>query len=276
MVVWAVSTTLRSSILLLSVGIDSVFTGNTYSRNPRNPWLIVSHCVENRLLADYITQRWQEMQVPENQKERVNQIAKHIVYEWEDEKFVLRPLQCDASGNVRVRIRDITIWSHPPRDKSLYRALEKKFPEFNRKKGDLKRDARSIIKMANNDNIPQENKAENLQQKKKKLGENFTNYYEFFEFLKKKGDLPPSYQFPTLQLELQANETDAQPDRYGGASSGVYQANDPEAHHIFANFGYQARGLPSQEAVFNDLFKDLGLSYAEIVEGQCVNATSCM
>ena len=271
-VAYTVSTTLRSSVLLLSVGLDSVFTRNTYSRNEQNPWLLFAHAEENRALAEHITKKWQEMQVPNGQRGRVDQIAKHVVYTYnrETRQFVYVPLECDGNANVRVRIEDLNIWSHPPRDEPLIRAREG-LPDFNRQRGDLLAAARSMIqlkiKMSQNPKIP----VASLEKKKGKFKKCFTDYHKNYLNLKDRNLIPMSYQFPTLQIELASQQQGVQGDRYGGTFAGVYEANDGEAHHKFPVDGnLQARSLPSEETVFNELMQREGLEldYAEIFTDQ--------
>ena len=268
MVAWAVSTTLRSTVLFLSVGQGTSFTRNSHSRNERNPWHIYQHGEENRALAEHITQQWQQMKVPNGQRKRVDQIAKHIVYEYENGKFIRRPFECDEDGNVRVRIKDLTIWSHPPRDEPLIRVLEENFKTFKQKKGNLCDAAKSVDKIVNNTNIPEDKRAKSLQGQRANVRRIFNEYYQFYREVEAKNLIPTSYQFPTLQLEIAAQVQGAPRDRYGGTFSGVYNAKDGEVHHKFAaDIEVQPRSLPSKETVFNDLLQDFGLNYAELFQG---------
>ena len=269
MVCCAVSTTLRSSVLLLSVGLDSVFTRNTYSHNEQNPWLIFVEVKENRALAKHITQKWQQMPVPNAQRVRVDQIAKHVVY-WYNrtrKRFVYVPLVCDEDANVRVRIADLNIWSHPPRDEPLQRALEG-LPDFKRQRGDLLAAAKSMINISEDTDIPAPQKVASLEKQKGKIKKCFTDYYKNYLDL---DPIPTSYKFPTLQIGLASQQGGVQGARYGGTFAGVYEANDGVAHHKFPVDGnLQARSLPSEETVFNELMqkKGLELNYAEIFTDQ--------
>ena len=263
-VAWAVSTTQNSTVLLMSIGLDSVFTYNTYSRNPLNPWLISQGAEHNKDLKQHIVETWQGMEVPNDLRDRVDQIAKHVFYEYEREtgKFILKPLEWDGNANVRVYIRDINIWSHPPRDDPLRRVLEQT-PDFEQKEGNLLNAARGIQKISENPNIPSHKKNESLQRQKDKVRQKFIDYYKYFSDLECSGHIPESYKSSTLQLA-------AGPDRYGNASSGVYGANDDEVHHKFPDSNkLQVRGIPSMKEVFDRLLKDsCGLSYDEFFHGQ--------
>lgn len=263
-VAWAVSTTQNSTVLLMSIGLDSVFTYNTYSRNPLNPWLISQGAEYNKDLKQHIVETWQGMEVPNDLRDRVDQIAKHVFYEYEREtgKFILKPLEWDGNANVRVYIRDINIWSHPPRDDPLRRVLEQT-PDFEQKEGNLLNAARGIQKISENPNIPSHKKNESLQRQKDKVRQKFIDYYKYFSDLECSGHIPESYKSSTLQLA-------AGPDRYGNASSGVYGANDDEVHHKFPDSNkLQVRGIPSMKEVFDRLLKDsCGLSYDEFFHGQ--------
>ena len=263
-VAWAVSTTQNSTVLLMSIGLDSVFTYNTYSSNPHNPWLISQDAEHNKDLKQHIVETWQGMEVPNDLRDRVDQIAKHVFYEYEREtgQFILKPLEWDGNANVRVHIRDINIWSHPPRDDPLRRVLEQT-PGFEQKEGNLLNAARGIQKISENPNIPSHKKNESLQRQKDKVRQKFIDYYKYFSDLECSGHIPESYKSSTLQLA-------AGPDRYGNASSGVYGANDDEVHHKFPDSNkLQVRGIPSKKEVFDRLLKDsCGLSYDEFFHGQ--------
>ena len=269
-VTWAVSTTLRSTVVLFAIGPHSVFTLNTYSRNKHNPWLISQDAQENRALAQHIAEKWQEMQGPNDQRDRVDQIAKHVSYEYDrgTKRFNFMPLEFDGMANVRVRIKDINIWSHPPRDDPLRRVLLKK-PYFKQEKGNLKHDAAKIKRICENRNIPTDRIDERLQSQKSIVRRKFKEYYHkyFCDFCGLDSSaIPVSYQFPTLQLS-QGQRGD-QPDRYGNAMAGVYGANDDEAHHKFSASGIP-RLLPSEEEVFDNWLEfPCGLTYAELFQGE--------
>lgn len=277
LVTWAVSTSLRSTVVLFAIGSHSVFTRNTYSRNEHNPWLIFQHPVENRALAQrlaqHITEKWQEMQVPNGQRDRVDQIAKHVVYEYDRQtkSFILRPLRCSVKANVSVHIRDIKIWSHPPRDKPLLRVLQNMHGRcFEQTEANLRSAARKIRGICENPNIPTEKRDEKLQRQKCFVRRKFKEYYHKYFCGLDSSDIPESYLFPTLQLSLDSLEQQGgQPDRYGNTTAGVYGANDGAVHHKFSASGIP-RFLPSEKEVFDNWLKfPCGLTYAELFQGEC-------
>lgn len=81
MVTISISTSSRSSVLLLSVG-PHVFAHSTFSNNELHPWLISQYVEENEALARHITEEWQKMAVPNGKRQWVDTIAKHIVYDF--------------------------------------------------------------------------------------------------------------------------------------------------------------------------------------------------
>ena len=264
-VAWAVSTTQNSTVLLFAIGLDSVFTHNTYSRNPRNPWLIYQFAEENEALAKHIAETWQGMQVPNGQRGRVDQIAKHVIYEYED-SFTLIPLECDADANVRVRIKDINIWSHPPRDEPLRRKLEED-SRFKQTEGNLRAAAKQIKKIRDVIQIKEDQRDVRLQRQKSVVRQRFREYYRKYFCGLARRSIPHSYQFPTLQLALE--QEGAPPDRYGNTMAGVYEANHDAVHHKFSASGIP-RVLPSEEEVFDNWLKfPCGLTYAELFQGEC-------
>lgn len=275
LVTCAVSTSLRSTVILFAIGSHSAVTRNTFSRNGHNPWLIFQHPVENRALAQrlgqHITDKWQEMQVPNGQRDRVDQIAKHVVYEYdrETESFILRPLRCSVNANVSVYIKDIEIWSHPPRDKPLLRVLQNK-PCFKQTEANLRGAARRIRRICENPKIPTGKRDEKLQSQKCIVRQKFKEYYHKFFWGWDRRKIPDSYLFPTLQLSLQ-QQGDQPAVRYGNTMAGVYGKNDDAVHHKFSASGIP-RFLPSEEEVFDDWSKfpsDCGLTYAELFQGEC-------
>lgn len=110
-----ISTSLDSSVLLLTLGD---YTYRNTEDDPR-PWLVTHHdAKENKALASHITERWEEMAVPNVQKALVDTITKHIVYDLTNVQILpqMRALTCDEEGNVGVRIKMLQIWSDPRRD----------------------------------------------------------------------------------------------------------------------------------------------------------------
>ena len=264
-VAWAVSTTQNSTVLLFANGLHSVFTHTTYSKNPCNPWLISQFAVENEALAKHIAETWQGMQVPNGQRGRVDQIAKHVIYEYEN-SFTLVPLECDGDANVRVHVKDINIWSHPPRDDPLRRKLEED-RRFNQTAGNLNAAAKQIKKIRDNAAIPEDLRDVRLQRQKSVVRQRFREYYRTYFCGLARHNIPRSYQFPTLQLAVKREG--AQPDRYGDAMAGVYEANHDAVHHKFSASGIP-RILPSEKEVFDNWLEfPCGLTYAELFQGEC-------
>lgn len=260
-VAYAISTTLCSSVLVFSVGVQSVFTRNTYSENPLNPWLVHEDFKENRVLANFITEKWTAMHVPNGQRERVDTIAKHIVYELKNGQFVERELTCDDNGNVRVQVSDLEIWSHPRRKEPLVAVLEEKFGEdFKRQRSRVKGLPTAIDKISNNGKIPDEVKKQRLREKRKTLKEEFEKFYEYYRQLENENCIPTSYQYATLQLAVLCN------DRYGDTFAGVYPPTDNKVHMKFpADSAVQPFPLPTEEEVFNELMEGTsGLQYKDL------------
>lgn len=268
LVAYAISTTLRSSVVLFSVGIKSVFTRDTYSANASNPWLIYQNCEENKDLANFITEIWTAMHVPK--RERVDTIAKHIVYELKNGQFERIELTCDDNGNVRVQVSDLEIWSHPRRREPLVAALEEKFGEdFKRQRSRVKGLPTAIDKISNNGKIPDQVKKERLREKRKTLKAEFEKFYEYYRRLENENCIPTSYQYATLQLAVLC-DGDQPYDRYGGTFAGVYPPTDNKVHMKFpADSGVEPFPLPTEEKVFNELMEGtLGLQYKDIFQDQ--------
>lgn len=266
-----ISTSPDSSVLLLSVGLHE-FAYNTCSMDDDDrelhPWLISQLFEENEPLARYITETWQEMAVPNGQRERVDTIAKHIVYDLMDGKMPpqMKALTCDDNANVRVRIKQLEIWSHPRRDAPLDRVLEKKFEDnFKRERSDLKKYPRTIRNIAGNGKIKPELKKKRLSEEKEKFEEQFSKFYDYYLQLENDKCIPTSYQFPTLQLALQTGD-DEPDDRYGNTFTGVYSTHDNEVHLKFPANNQTARPLPTKEEVFNQLLGQTGLVYGDFFQ----------
>ena len=264
----AISTSSDSSVLILSVGFHN-FVYNSFSNNEFRPWLLNQHSSkENEALAKHITETWQKMAVPNDQTQRVNTIAKHIVYDLTDETTdpQMKALICDDNGNVRVRIHQLEIWSHPRRDAPLDRVLEEKFGDtFKRERSYLKKYPENIGKITDNAHIKQEVKQKRLIEEKKKFEEQFSKFYEYYRQLENDRCIPTSYQFPTLQLALQTGD-DEPDDRYGNTFTGVYSTHDNEVHLKFPANNQTARPLPTKEEVFNQLLGQTGLVYGDFFQ----------
>ena len=155
----SVSTTLESTVCLLSIGPDSKFTYNSYSKDAENPWLIFSFAQENPDLASFIRQEWGEMfhreGLPNDGQNPINDIAPHVLFDATD---VLVPpqlinLTCDGN-NVRANVRDIEVWSHPPRDEPLSAVVEER--RYSQHLGQVRASARQWRDMHTSTRFPNE------------------------------------------------------------------------------------------------------------------------
>ena len=110
-----ISTSSDSSVLLLALG-DCTYmdTGD----DPR-PWFVSQHGTqENKALASHITETWEKIDVPIDQREQVKTITKYVVYDLTNDQIPpqMTALTCDGEGNVSVRINKLLIRSQPRRD----------------------------------------------------------------------------------------------------------------------------------------------------------------
>lgn len=245
------STTLGCSVLLLAKGIESMFTRNTYSNDPLNPWLIFQHAEENGALAQHIHDNWAHMAIHQNgNPDEVNKIAEHVVYQKTGNNWVLVNPQVDGDNVVRFAVDGIEIWSHPPRDEALRTALTEGYPQLPQVEGNLKTLGCQWTDTVarNHPNITPERKQEALETKRRQIKKKFLEICEFYKDL---NPVPHSYQWPTLQLGLR--NTDGTLQRYGETFAGVYGPYANESHHIFAASNVQPRPLPTEEEVYNDL-----------------------
>ena len=270
MITYAVSTTSGSSLLLIAKGIGSVFTRDTYSADPENPWLIFQHGEENQTLAQHVQERWDNMAVHQNgNRVEVNKIAAHVLYQRQNGKWVLVPAQCDSSNNVRFKVNDIEIWSHPPRDEPLMTVLREN-EIFRRAEGDLKQSGKALNGIKRDTKIPPDKKQQAVKSKLDAIKQKFLQIYGLYEGFK---PLPDSYQWPTLQLGQRTSTTGdgTELQRYGGTFAGVYGSFANPVHHIFPAPHVQLpRGLPTQETVFYNLLPQdqFGLSFEEVITPQ--------
>ena len=263
MVSYTVSTTLKSSVLLVAVGSNSAITINTFSKDRNNPWLIRANMVLNPNLANDVREKWANMQVPEGKREEVDQIIPHVVYSIRDERcwcwrwrwrwWELVPLTCDDSPTVKVVVGDMKIYSHPPRDEPLKSALEKQ-EGFDQKKGSVKAAIKKWQKISENDKIPEDIKPQRLAHQVNVVKEIFTEFYEDFyvNFFKDPHNIPTSYRLPTLQLQLLPDGGN-QEQRYGGTFSGVYGSTANEVHHPYAAAHVKPRPVPGAKTVYKQL-----------------------
>ena len=261
----AVSTTELSTVMILSKGVGSMFTRNTLSVVEGQPWLIGQDLLVNKHLSDHISALWSEKKIhPDGNPDLVNQIAEHIVYECinrKERKWRCLPIVADENNVIRFATGDFVMWSHPPRDEPL-RTVLRESDDFNQAVGDLKRLFFKWNSTLHNPTIPNDRRpgiqANDLDQIRTK----FAEVYRFYE--DKKACLPSSYKWPTLQLGLTNGD-----QRYGETFAGVYMRCDNEVHHKFAALNEEARALPSEEEVFNELLPpDIELTLANVMADQ--------
>lgn len=269
-VCWAVSTTDLSTVLILSIGVDSKFTGTTTSTIEEKPWLIIQGHFENKLLSRHISKKWRTKTIDQGgDPDLVDQIAKHVVYKYDrvQNEWLLLPIAADESNTIRFETDDFIMWSHPPRDEPLKRVLEgMKDSEggvFNQVKGDMGRFFNDLVSIRRNTLMPDVRKLNAEAVKLTVIGLNFSKLYKFYEILQTKSRVPTSYMWPTLQLSVKYNEVQEQ--RFGNTIAGVYKRNENEVHHIFPALNVVARDLPSKEEVFKSLLpEDLNLTLHDI------------
>lgn len=287
-ITYAVSTTLNSSVLLIARGLDTLFTRNTFSEDPSNPWLVFQDVKDNQELAQHIQNCWEEMniQAPGDRTE-VDKIAPHILYrrdrreetsgccyhlktifcQRERNEWMLVPLANDcvaADNTVRFRVEDIEIWTHPPRDEALMRTLTN-VEGFNRVQGDLRSFVVGWTRIRNNPNIPADKKPGALEEQRVKIKNKFVELYQFYETLDPEA-VPVSYQYPTIQLG-QRKRNSAELQRYGRTFAGVYGTFDNETHMKYpAPNATEPRQLPSEADVYNKLVGLYsGLSFEDMI-----------
>lgn len=270
MVTISISTSLRSSVLLLSVGLH-VFALSTTSKNELHPWIITQDVEHNEALARHITEEWQKMAVPNGKRQWVDTIAKHIVYDFTNvtnEKSTppqMRPLTCDENANVRLRIEDLQIWSHPRRDEPLNRVLKEQ-EGFKRSESKLKRYPQTIRNISENVKIEQSLKQERLIAEKEKFKGELEKFYNDYYCKLEEKCIPMSYKFPTVQLALETGDGQTD-DRYGDTVSGYYPTTANEVHQKFpVDNNLQEYPLPTMEMVCDKLLGDSGLVYRDIFQ----------
>ena len=244
-----VSTTLHSTVFLLSIGVGSAFTHNTYSDKANNPWLIHSDVVVNLYLARFIRREWNEMfrraRLRDDGQNPVNDIAPHVLFDVTDARFPpsLVNLTCDGN-NVRANVRDIEVWSHPPRDEPLRAVVEER--GYSQSLGLVRASARQWRDIHTNNHIPTELiRQERLQEKKQEFQRRFNELCTSLQ-----GDLPNSFQWPTIQLKQVSQHGQGQ-QRYGNTAAGVHDERTNEVHNKFSANGVEARN--TNRNVFNAL-----------------------
>ena len=255
---WTVSTTELSTVLLISKGLETAFTRNTYSADEQKPWLISLDQAENELLSRHISDVWRKKTINRSgDPDLVDQIAEHVVYKYDREKneWLLLPIEADENNVINFQTNDFVMWSHPPRDAPLTRVLkDMKDPEgqnFNQVKGDMGEFFNDLISIRRNIKIPDAKRSIREADQLKKIGVKFSKLYKFYETMQ---TVPNSYMWPTLQLGVENGERKLQ--RYGETFAGVYEKCENEVHHIFPALNVEARALPSKEEVFQALLPE--------------------
>lgn len=248
-ITYAVSTTLESSLLLIAKGSETMFTRNTCSVDPGNPWLIFQHAQENQALARHVQEKWEKLTIhPNGNREEVDKIAAHVLYQRKGSNWVLVPLpSADDKNVIRYEAGNTLIWSHPPRDKALTKVL-RKVENFSQVEEDLKLFCEEWTDMKNDEGIPEDEKEGALAQQRDKIKEKFLEMYGFYTNLK---PLPNSYLWPTLQLGIRNADGSLQRHR------GTYTTFTNEVHHKFCASGVKKRPLPEMETVYDNFKSSL-------------------
>ena len=254
----SVSTTLHSTVFLLSIGLDSAFTRNTYSADANNPWLISSDVVKNPRLANFIRQKWNVMlrraRLRNDSQNPINDIAPHVLFHATDARDhpQLINLTCDGN-NVRAneRIHDIEVWSHPPRDEPLMTVIREN-RECSQMLGRVRHSASQWKDTPTATNIPLRLRQQRQKERRIQTKRSFENLYERHATILGPNNLPTSFQWPTIQLLQSAGQNE---QRYGGTAAGVYDGRANEAHNQFSNIGVQARN--TKRDVFHALLPDV-------------------
>ena len=265
----AVSTTERSTVMILSKGGGSQFTRNTLSVDEEQPWLIGQFLRVNQSLSDHISALWSEKEIHRDEnRDLVNQIAEHVVYiliDREREEWRCLPVVADENNVIRFETEDFVMWSHPPRDEPL-RTVLRKSNGFNEAVGYLRQRFVRWNTILNNPVIPNDRRPGNQAAVLDQIRTKFAEVYKFYEDRRAQNRLPSSYKWPTLQLGVRNGD---QIQRYGETFAGVYERYDDEVHHKFAALNVEARALPSEEEVFNGLLPPgIELTFASVMADQ--------
>ena len=264
----AVSTTERSTVMILSKGGGSHFTRNTLSVDEEQPWLIGQFLRVNQSLSDHISALWsgKRIHLDEN-RDLVNQIAEHVVYKYDRENNEWRclPIVADENNVIRYETEDFVMWSHPPRDEPL-RTVLRKSNDFKQAVGYLRQRFVRWNAILNDPVIPNDRRPGAQAAVLDQIRTKFAEVYRFYEDIRAQNRLPSSYKWPTLQLGVKNGD---QIQRYGETFAGVYERYDNEVHHKFAALNVEARALPSEEKVFNELLPPgIELTLANVMADQ--------
>ena len=249
----SVSTTLHSTVFLLSIGLDSAFTRNTYSADANNPWLISSDVVRNPRLANFIRRKWNVMfrraRLRNDGQNPINDIAPHVLFYATDARDPpqLINLTCDGN-NVRANVHDIEVWSHLPRDEPLMTVIREN-RECSQMLGHVRRSASLWRNTPTDTNIPPGRRQQRQEERRVQTKRSFENLYERHATILGPNNLLTSFQWPTIQLSQSAGQ------RYGGTAAGVYGGRANEAHNKFSNIDVQARNAIRD--VFHALLPDV-------------------
>ena len=252
---WSVSTTELSTVLLISKGLETAFTRNTYSADEQKPWLIYLDAAENELLSRHISDVWRKKTISRSgDPDLVDQIAEHVVYKYdrENNEWLLLPIAADENNVIRFQTEDFEMWSHPPRDKPLRTVLGKS-DDFNRAVRDLRKRVIRWNAFSNDPEIPNDRRPGAQAAVLDQIRTKFAEVYKFYEDRRAQNRLPSSYKWPTLQLDVKNGD---QIQRYGETFAGVYKYYDDEVHHKFAALNVEPRALPSEEEVFQALLPE--------------------
>ena len=265
----AVSTTERSTVMILSKGGGSQFTRNTLSVDEEQPWLIGQFLRANQSLSDHISALWSEKEIHRDEnRDLVNQIAEHVVYKYDRENNEWRclPIVADDNNVIRFETEDFVMWSHPPRDEPL-RTVLRKSRNFKQAVGDLRQRFIRWNAILNDPVIPNDRRPGAQAAVLDQIRTKFADVYRFYEDIRAQNRLPSSYKWPTLQLGVRNGD---QIQRYGETFAGVYERYDDEVHHKFAALNVEARAaLPSEEKVFNELLPPgIELTLANVMADQ--------
>ncbi len=271
---FCISTTKHSEALIVIEGCKDQLPYNHRSVHDRyNPWLITGYVqISKPEFFTQLNEYWENLQVPADWT-----ICPFRVYEWNGNKWVARDLQVDLQNKVvRVRIRDQTFWSHPPRP---FEVLENACgDDYKQKKGNLKQYLTSFQEVDTNSRIPEDQKPQGKTKKKTDVKKTFNEIYELVDNLGWDDHSQlTSYRYPTLQMAINTTYTPTAPDqssqdttRYGNDSSGVYEANSNEAHYRFEKEGTEPIPKPTKEVLWNWVVKSFNidnlLAYEDVFE----------